>query len=210
MIIPPLSSIDYIEWPTTLGHCKSVTPGPKFAPVGQKRWESCFASPGCYTELYHIQLYLVICSLYTLLFSKIVLSSLQLYITTIDTIYIYLYNSKPVDPTQSSVLCGALAAGGLLYRAAHLRRWLRWSGWERWRERRWVGQPWGEATNISRKSTGNPLEIHWKSTGNPLEIHWKSTGNPLEMGNRKREDVSGWLGTWLLFFHILGIVTPTD
>ena len=52
--------------------------------------------------------------------------------------------------------------------------------------------------------------ISRKSTGNPLEIHWKSTGNPLEMGNRKREDVSGWFGTWLLFFHILGIVTPTD
>ena len=36
-------------------------------------------------------------------------------------------------------------AGGLLHCAAHLRRWLRWSsGWERRRERRWLGQPWGE------------------------------------------------------------------
>ena len=65
--------------------------------------------------------------------------------------------------------------------------------------------------------SGDEKEDEWDSPeakqlifpGNPLEIHWKSTGNPLEMGNRKREDVSGWLGTWLLFLHILGI-TPTD
>ena len=58
--------------------------------------------------------------------------------------------------------------------------------------------------------SGDEKEDEWDSPEAKQHISRKSTGNPLEMGNRKREDVSGWFGTWLLFFHILGIVTPTD
>ena len=68
---------------------------------------------------------------------------------------------------------------------------------------------WGSTCHASRPW----LRSVWPSSFSPcLGSRW---GSWISMGagdgKRKTQEITGWwFGTWILFFHILGIVTPTD